>query len=98
MQKHSQELGVKGMWKQAGQCVHEWKHRISTGSESEDIKMCEVYTRIGIRVGVWHMLSMVFDEVHVWCSVWGLLGFFSRWIGKGVMDAEGLVDSRDMQY
>ena len=61
------------MWKkQAGQCVHAWKHRVSTGLELEDIKMHEVHTRIEIRVRVWCMLRMAFDEVHVQWLVWGL--------------------------
>ena len=70
--EHSQELGVSGMW-------NKWQGSVymngSTGFESEDIKMCEVYTIIEIRVGVWNMLRMEVDEVWVQCSVQGLLGF-----------------------
>ena len=58
--------------------------------------MCDIYTRIDIRVRVWHMPRMAFDEVQVWCLVWGLLGFHLSHGGKGMEDAEGLMESRDM--
>ena len=76
--KHNQELGVMGMWeKQVRQCIHEWKHRTRLRGYQNN-----VYTRIEIRVGIWHMPRMLFDEVWVWCSVQGLFRFHSSHGGK----------------
>src|SRR5882724_8442234 len=63
----------------------------STELELEDIKMCDIYTKIEIRVRVWCMPRTVADEIWVQCSVWGFVGVLFELWWKGHGGAQGHV-------